>query len=230
MKEEIKSKIFNVIILDKSGSMSSIRKQAVDGVNETLGAIRSSAKADPKVEQYVTLVAFCGCELKTIIDTQNISVVENITEDQYQPCCMTPLYDAIGNTITKLHKHMEDTPMSVASVTIITDGYENASKEFSGKAVKALIEAYKNDGWLFAYIGADHDVESVAFNLSIDNTLMFEKTAEGTRHMYARANESRKRWSKKMAETIECCCAMPSMEIEEVKAKLKENNDNFFDI
>jgi hypothetical protein len=87
---------------------------------------------------------------------------------------MTPLYDAIGNTITKIHKLMENEENAIASVTIITDGYENASKEYSHKAIKSLIEAYKSEGWLFAYIGADHDVETVSYSLSIDNKLIKE--------------------------------------------------------
>lgn len=228
MKEEIKSKIFNVIILDKSGSMSSIRKQAVDSVNETLGAIRAALKTNPETEQFVTLVAFCGCELKTIIDTQNITTVENINEDQYVPCCMTPLYDAIGSTITKLHNLISGVSTNAASVTIITDGYENASSEFSFKAVKALIDSYKKEGWLFAYIGADHDVESVAYSLSIDNSMRFEKSEEGTREMSRKASASRTRWMAKMSLCMNEC--LSSMAPEEVAEKKRQINENFFDL
>lgn len=227
MNDVKKSKIYNVIILDKSGSMSSIRKQAVDGVNETLGGIRSSAKSAPETEQYVTLVAFCGCELKTIIDTQKIDNVKNITQEQYVPCCMTPLYDAVGSTITKLHKLMEDTPASAASVTIITDGYENASREFSFKAVKALIEAYKSEGWLFAYIGADHDVESVAYSLSIDNALRFDKSDEGVHRMTERSNASRARWSERVSFCLRESLASPTTNAQ-LSSKLSEINDDYF--
>ena len=37
-----KTQVFNLVILDKSGSMESIRKEAIDGYNETLGAIRAA--------------------------------------------------------------------------------------------------------------------------------------------------------------------------------------------
>lgn len=226
MKKEVKSKIFNVIILDKSGSMSSIRNQAVDGVNETLGAIRVSAHENPATEQYVTLVAFCGCELNTIIDTQIIDTVENITLEQYNPCCMTPLYDAIGNTITKLHKVMEGLPASAASVTIITDGYENASREFTFNTIKALIESYKEEGWLFAYIGAEHDVETVAATLAITNTLCFSKDSEGVRKMMAKSNESRSRWALKASMAMN---ESPDKSSEGIKSRLKNLVDNYFD-
>ena len=198
-----KNKIYNVIILDKSGSMSSITKQAIDGTNETLAAIRSSQLKDPTQDNHVTLVAFCGCELRTIFDNVPIAETRDITSKDYQPCCMTPLYDAVGRTITKLHPIVAE-DKTVAAVTIITDGYENASREFSGKDIKALIESYKNEGWMFAYIGADHDVEAVAASISINNTINFDKTPEGTRDMFAKESSSRGRWLDKISERILC--------------------------
>ena len=85
------SKIYNVVILDKSGSMTSIRKQAVDSVNETFGCIRSMRKKNAEQEQFVTLVAFCGCEQKVIYENTPIEKVNNITPSDYEPCCMTPM-------------------------------------------------------------------------------------------------------------------------------------------
>lgn len=216
-----KKEIQNAIILDKSGSMSSISCQAVDSVNEVLGSIRSAAKNDPTIDQIVTLVAFCGCERKVLIDRKNINDVENITYDQYRPCCTTPLYDAIGFTIRDIHKAMGEN--SAASVTIITDGYENSSTEFSGADIKALINSYKEEGWLFAYIGADHDVEAVAFNLSIDNTLKFEKTDAGVHEMSDSLTRSMHNWRGQVS-----CCLEADMSPEERKKSLKEKAKDFF--
>lgn len=213
------SKIYNVVILDKSGSMTSIRKQAVDSVNETFGCIRSMRKKNAEQEQFVTLVAFCGCEQKEIYENTPIEKVNNITLADYEPCCMTPLYDAIGNVCTRLHTTIKDDASASVAVTIITDGYENASREFSGKAIKALIEAYKQEGWMFAYIGADHDVESVAFNLSIDNTMTWEKTEEGTEEMAKIVNESRVQWADCMLR----CTAPTPEERAEMKRKISKN-------
>ncbi len=213
------SKIYNVVILDKSGSMTSIRKQAVDSVNETFGCIRSMRKKNAEQEQFVTLVAFCGCEQKVIYENAPIEKVNNITLADYEPCCMTPLYDAIGNVCTRLHTTVKDDESASVAVTIVTDGYENASREFSGKAIKALIEAYKQEGWMFAYIGADHDVESVAFNLSIDNTMTWEKTEEGTEKMAKIVNESRMQW----ADRVHYCMAPTPEERAEMKRKISKN-------
>lgn len=213
------SKIYNVVILDKSGSMTSIRNQAVDSVNETFGCIRSMRKKNAEQEQFVTLVAFCGCEQKVIYENAPIEKVNNITPSDYEPCCMTPLYDAIGNVCTRLHTTVKDDESASVAVTIITDGYENASREFSAKAIKALIEAYKQEGWMFAYIGADHDVESVAFNLSIDNTMTWEKTEEGTEEMAKIVNESRMQW----ADRVHYCMAPTPEERAEMKRKISKN-------
>lgn len=196
---------YNVVILDKSGSMSSIRKQAIDGVNETFGSIRSSQKKHPDMKQLVTLVAFCGCEQKVIYENTPIDEVKDITQNDYQPCCMTPLYDAIGNVCSRLHDQVKGDATASVAVTIITDGYENASREFSGKAIKALIEAYKEDGWMFAYIGADHDVEAVAFSLAIDNHMSFDKTEAGTTQMFAKMSSSLNNYISAVEEASISC-------------------------
>ena len=220
----MKTKIFNVMILDKSGSMSSIARQAVTGVNETLASIRSQQLKNPEQDNYVTLVAFCGCELKTIYDQVPIAEVKDLTERDYRPCCMTPLYDAVGTTITRIHglANAEDTAVAV---TIITDGYENASREYSHQALQSLIGTYKEEGWLFAYIGADHDVEAVAYSLHIDNAMQFDKTVEGTKRMFAKNSRALHSW----AGRVMACMAEPCASVEEKSSRLKDASAGFFD-
>lgn len=70
-----KAKIHNVIILDRSGSMESIRRQAVSGVNETVQAIRHAQEKDPMQKNTLTLVAFCSCSMQTIYDDAPIGLV-----------------------------------------------------------------------------------------------------------------------------------------------------------
>jgi uncharacterized protein YegL len=218
--------VYNVIILDKSGSMSSIARQAIDGVNETIGSIKSAQEKNPDQTHLVTLVAFCGCELKCIYDNVPVAQVQPLTDKDYRPCCMTPLYDAIGTTISRVHalksKEGDDT---LALVTIITDGYENASHEFSLAAITSLIESYKEQGWQFTYIGADHDVEAVSFSLHIDHHLKFDKTAQGTKAMFAKNRKSRERWMDKMA----CCMSAPVSAEERAQRIKNANKEEFFD-
>jgi hypothetical protein len=112
-------------------------------------------------------------------------------------------------------------------VTIITDGYENASCEYSLTAITSLIESYKDEGWQFTYIGADHDVEHVAFTLHIDHHLTFEKTSAGTQAMFAKERSSRGRWLDK-AERLKK--AYGTMASPGAMRDLKEMNDEaYFD-
>lgn len=218
--------IHNVIILDKSGSMSSIVKPAIDGVNETLTAIARTQEKEPNNKQRVTLIAFCGCERKVIFDDAPVGETRHITGRDYQPCCNTPLYDAVGEAITQLHQQITGKDNELASITIITDGYENSSREFTGTALKALIDAYKAEGWLFSYIGADHDVYGVAHGLNIDNALQFEKSAMGTGRMFSKLNRSRQSWSKKAFAFMQ---SRPEMSELEKMEKMREMNSDFFD-
>ena len=223
----MKTRVFNVIVLDKSGSMSSIARQAIDGVNETLGSIKSAQEKNPDQEHMVTLVAFCGCEMRSIYDNVPVAEVKPLTDKDYRPCCMTPLYDAIGTTITRVHAAKSQVSDSLALVTIITDGYENASREYIHAAIRALIESYKEQGWQFTYIGADHDVEQVSFSLSIEHHLQFDKTAEGTQAMFAKERRSRGRWLGK-AQALKA--KYGSMAHSSAKNYLKEMNDEaYFD-
>lgn len=218
--------VYNVIILDKSGSMSSIARQAIDGVNETIGSIKSAQEKNPDQKHLVTLVAFCGCEQRLIYDNVPVGDVSPVTSRDYQPCCMTPLYDAIGTTISRVHAFKSRVPDSLALVTIITDGYENASHEYSQSAVKSLIDSYKEQGWQFTYIGADHDVQDVAFSLHIDHHLQFDKTQAGTQAMFSHARRSRNKWLDKVSQVM----SSPCVSCEERAELLKNaNKEKFFD-
>lgn len=221
-KNEIKSNatIHNLIILDKSGSMMSIASAAVAGVNETIGTIKAAYLKNPDVKQTITLVAFCGCELRYIFNRVPILEAKMLTEDDYQPCCNTPLYDAIGSGVNRLKRETEGDEAAY-SVTVITDGYENSSTEYDGKAIKALVESLKAKGWLFAYIGAEHDVEKVAFSLSIDNTMRFERNLQSARRMFARQGKARSKWLGKMF----CCFGAASDDRERL---MSEANENYF--
>ena len=192
METTAKTQVYNLVILDKSGSMESIRKEAVDGYNETLGTIRAAQlKHIDTQDHFVSLAAFCGCGVEMIYDKTPIKDAENLTPNRYVPCCMTPLYDAIGITIQKLKRDIAKIEDAAVSVTIITDGYENASKEWKGDAIKKLVEDCKKDGWMFAFIGAGEDILKVASTISITNTVLWDKSEEGTRIMFSVAGTAK---------------------------------------
>lgn len=225
MEKTNKTQVFNLVILDKSGSMEDIRKEAIDGYNETLGSIKAAQlKHLDTQEHYVSLAAFCDCGIDMIYDKTPIKDAEKLTKKQYEPCCCTPLYDAIGKTIKTLKKGIKDIEDAAVLVTIITDGYENSSKEWTGPAIKKLIDECKEDGWMFSFIGAGEDVVKVATTISISNTVVWEKTAQGTKVMFENENEARDRFYDKMAAP--CCC---DMSVAERKKMRKQFSEEYYD-
>lgn len=213
METIIKTKVFNLIVLDKSGSMSTIANAAIAGFNETVGGIRSAQKqfADTQ-EQYVSLLPFCACSMEYVYDCVPVGEVKNLTPRDYQPCCGTPLYDAMGRGINDLLKKTKEMDNATVIVTIITDGMENASKEYSGAAIKALVNKTRDMyGWNYAYIGTNQDVESVAVNLSITNSFFFEDTAEGMEEAWKKERKAKHRMFSRMNETCfaEPCSSAP---------------------
>lgn len=207
----MKRRIFNLIIIDESGSMQSIKKEAIDNVNETIQTIRSAQKKHDDQEHYVSLVTF-NDDVKTVYECVAVDEVKELTAETYQPSCCTALYDAMGLSLNALRKKVAEDDKVL--VTIVTDGYENSSKEYSGKAIKALVDELKAKDWVFAYIGANQDVEAVAASISITNTLKFCATSAGVYGMAAIVSKSRER--------LYSCMAKPDFNAEEA-------NVNFFD-
>ena len=209
--KSMKTRIFNLIIIDESGSMQSIKKEAIDSVNETIQTIRSAQKKHEDQEHFVSLVTF-NDDVKTIYECVPVDEVKELTAETYQPACCTALYDAMGISLNALRKKVAEDDKVL--VTVVTDGYENASKEYSGKAIKALVDELKAKGWVFAYIGANQDVEAVAATISITNTLRFNATSAGVHGMAGIVSRSRER--------LYSCMAAPNFDAEEA-------NENFFD-
>lgn len=197
----VKSQIVhNLIILDESGSMQSIYQPALTGVNETLQTIRNAEIEHENQKHFVSLIAFDSGHYNEIYNHAPAQEATDITKEQYRPGGCTPLYDAMGRAITELRTKVakEDTVL----VTIITDGYENASHEYNGPAIKALVETMKAEGWVFTYIGANQDVEAVAQSMSISNSLAFDANEDSTKKMFAKEMRSRKKLYGKLSAFV----------------------------
>ncbi len=212
-----KAQVFNLIILDSSGSMSLIRDAAMDGLNETLAGIKKAQKkfADTQ-DHYVSLVTFCSCEIRHIFDKTPAAEVCPLTPKDYVPCCSTPLYDAMGYALTALDKYMKKQDDAVAVVTIITDGMENSSKEYSGTIIKELVERLRSEGWTFTYMGANQDSIEVATSLSIRNARNFAFCSNGAIGAMSKDTHTRRglycRLAQRKKEEVDGHCAPMSPE------------------
>lgn len=189
------TKVHHLIVLDASGSMSCITRQTIDGCNETIQTIRTMQKdnADTQ-EHYVSINLFEGRQNHYMIEDKPIADVNEITGRDYQTGGSTPLYDAMGDTLTALREKLVDGE-TMAYVTIITDGEENSSRRYSYEQVVALIDELKKRDVIFTFIGANIDAGSYARALHISNALQFEQTEEGTRRMWERERRSKRRSS-----------------------------------
>ena len=193
-------RIHNLIIVDESGSMSVIRKQAFTGMNETLQTVRQMQEKYPDQVQLVTLLTFDSCHTTWHYDNASALKTKDLSWKAYNPGGGTPLYDAIGKGISKTNAQIEDGDHVL--VTIITDGEENSSEEWTLKMVRTMIEKLKKQNWTFTLIGTDNlDVETMVQSFAIEEHMEFQQDEEGTKAMFARERRSRERYNCCLAES-----------------------------
>ncbi|MDE7413362.1 MAG: hypothetical protein K2N05_06195 [Muribaculaceae bacterium] len=225
----MKSTVFNLIILDESGSMGQMTEQTISGCNETLNTIRHSAKehAD-SINSFISIFAFQdGGPVKSRYLVKNVRPedVKPITDADYQPYGNTPLLDAVGSTLTELKAIADTHEDSTGIVTIMTDGYENSSSNYNWKQVAALISQLKELGWTINLIGANIDVNRMARAMDIDssNAMQYSQTSEGTKRMWNNFNAS---VSSRYAD--EGVCAGAPCSKEEKVSRRKAFSKRFF--
>jgi len=123
-----------------------------------------------------------------IYDNVDIKKAQDLTRAQWSPRGTTALYDAIGKTIntekSNFAKLGKEAPAKVL-VVIVTDGYENASKEYNVEAIKRLIKDCEKEDWNFIYLAANQDAFAVGsqFGVSAGNTFTYTATADGVSDM-----------------------------------------------
>jgi len=182
MKNNITELVF---ILDRSGSMSGLESDTIGGFNAMI-----DKQKNVDGECFVTTILFDNVS-ETLHDRVRLQDIEKITEDDYSVRGCTALIDALGGAIEhieKIHKYArkEDIPSQTMFV-ITTDGQENASRRFTSKKVKKMIEQKKEkNGWEFLFIGANIDAVETAANYGIgaDRAVNYHADSQGTRVVY----------------------------------------------
>jgi len=187
-KAETDMKTLICLILDRSGSMSGRESDVINGANGFID--KQKALPDPAS---IALVRFDSEGIERFRAMAPLAECAPITEEDYQPRGGTPLLDAVGQTIMALEGDWRREQPERAIVVIVTDGLENASREYTKAKVKELIEARQASGkWAFIYLGANVDAfaEGGALGIAAANTAGYVNSAAGLRATYNSASLS----------------------------------------
>lgn len=190
--------VHNLIILDESGSMHAIKSSIIQGFNEMVQTIKGLGQQYPEQHHTISLISFNGLGQKVLHFMEPADTLKEIDEDKYKPDASTPLFDAMGFSIQRLDRELSGRKDFNVLVTIMTDGEENASKEYSAQAIRELVKAMQAKGWTFTYIGTDHDVDKIADALAIKNTMVFVKNEVQIKAMFEKERNSRSAYSQKI--------------------------------
>jgi Mg-chelatase subunit ChlD len=134
-------------------------------------------------------IAMFDDKYELVCESKEISEVEEFTEESYVPRGTTALNDAIGRTIMAMgevfsKRKEEDKPEKVVFV-ILTDGAENASKEYDLKKVKSLVEQQQNEwSWEFIFLSSDMNAFKQGAGFGIAHTSRMANTGKAQRATY----------------------------------------------
>ena len=191
-----------IVVLDRSGSMDSIGKSTVEGFNTFLKEQKAA-----KGEATLTLIQFDN-EIQTDYLNESLNNVnELILGKTFVPRATTALFDAIGQTIAKTK-----TKNDVVFV-IITDGHENASKEYDQSKVFKMIEEKKAEGWNFLFLAANQDAmkSGASIGINASNSMTFAANDVSNTKMYMNFSKKISSYRSSKEEMFSNAVAMDSL-------------------
>lgn len=197
------SKCDITVVLDRSGSMMVIMAETIGGFN----AFLSDQQKAPG-EAIITLNLF-DHEFLPTIRGEEIKNAKPLTIETYVPRGMTALLDAIGRSVIETGQRLEkmaeaDRPGKVV-LMIITDGQENASKEFTYPKIKAMLkEQQEKYAWQVTFLGANIDAEYVGRNLGTQtvNSMSYGHDAVGASSMFSSSSDNLKAYRSGSAKDL----------------------------
>jgi hypothetical protein len=176
-------------IVDRSGSMAGLEKATIDGYNEYVDKLRGE-----KVK--ITTVLF-DHEFITLVDSKAIKDSPKLDNETYQPRGSTALIDAVCRTINSSKDTVKKSDKAL--VLVITDGYENASRENKTKDMQELVQGLEKKGnWTFTYLGANQDAWATAqdWGFQQGNVANFNATGKGVGKVFAMSAANTQNFSR----------------------------------
>lgn len=187
----MKSNTHISVVLDRSGSMDSMKREIIGGFNNFL-----KDQMEVPGTATMTLVQFDD-QIDRLASFKPLSEIKPLDDSSYVPRGCTKLYDAIGLTVKTTKDDIAksgEKPEKVL-VVILTDGLENSSQEYDTNSIKSLLEAQQKEGWEFTFIGANQDAILTARGIGLTNAasnLTYAATPDGAVNMMASLSSATK--------------------------------------
>ena len=173
------------VVLDRSGSMSSVLHDTIGGFNTFVENQR-----DAKNDQVYVVTQF-DHEYEVIQDSVDLDDVITLNQKNYVPRGGTALLDAMGQTIHAMDAALAaDKSIKQVILVVLTDGDENSSKEFTRDQVFKLITERSKKNWDFTFLGAGQDAIGEASKLGIGNSLQYINNGVGTQQAFSSISRS----------------------------------------
>ena len=186
------------VVLDRSGSMSSV-------LNDTIGGFNTYVETQREADQdQVYVVTQFDTQYEVMQDGVELDDVITLSKKNYVPRGGTALLDAMGQTIHRLDALMaNDKTIQQAILVTLTDGDENSSREFTREQVFALIKEREEQGnWEFAFVGAGQDAIGQARELGITNSMQYCADGAGTQRAFRAMSVSTANYSKGLSADL----------------------------
>lgn len=177
-------KTHQIIVLDRSGSMSACREETISGFNEVVREVRAAGEG---ADVRVTLVVF-NEEVRFVSFCEPVGALAPLTRESYVPDGSTAMLDAVGLALERFATSVPDDADTRYVVVVVSDGMENASVRYGYEAIASMIGARQNTGrWTIAYVGANQDLAEVGRRMHIPASSMacYTATGSGTKEAFA---------------------------------------------
>jgi uncharacterized protein YegL len=181
----LKDSTYISVLLDRSGSMGSVKDETISGFNHFLN---EQKKAGDNAS--LSLVQFDTQGIDTVHENVPIKDIPELNGDTYQPRGGTPLLDALGGAIESTGKVLSAIPEEKRHdkvvFVVITDGQENSSRKFTKAKIREMIEHQTNTyQWNFVYLGANQDAFDEAAQIGIGPQTVSNYATVNTRTAFA---------------------------------------------
>ncbi|MFP5212585.1 MAG: vWA domain-containing protein [Acidobacteriota bacterium] len=175
-----------VFILDRSGSMEPVKQQVIEGFNALLESQKNGQVS-------LTLVLFDD-QYELIHNGLPLERVRPLNGETFRPDGTTALLDAIGETLDTLDVRLGQLPQDPEQVivAVLTDGTDDASVNYTRKAIAGLIRNRQEErNWVFLLVASSRNITQVTEDLSlpVENTMDFVHTGESVLHALDRLDD-----------------------------------------